>query len=151
MSSAILNNIRFSDLPEYIKISIFILALLLPGFGFLFITNQELLVSFQPIQLILAVLLYSLPIYFLWSMTSLLESGLKADTMSIILISSIKTIFFFYASIAIYTVIPVDSKYQIKDEYSFYGITVFFVFLDILDIYKNKKSFHIKNKVLDKS
>lgn len=133
-----LEKINLKNIPKYFTISIFILALILPGYGFIFITNQELLIKLAPTQLILTILLYSLPVFLFWMIEERISHKKDDDWDIVIAIqqASIKTLFYFYAFIIIY---QVNFK-KIKAEYLFYGIMFIFCLTDMIDSkIKNKQ------------
>jgi hypothetical protein len=154
-----LNEVDFNKIPKYFTISAFILALIMPGFGFLYITNQNLLLRLQPIQLILTLLLYSLPIFMFWVVERITLAGKKTyKIIHVIQDASLSTLLYFYGFIIIYQVYMVKFNYivkgssqtfsmpQTKAEYIFYGITAICLLYDFID----SKFIHKQNSITTK-
>jgi hypothetical protein len=122
MLSIQLDKINLKDIPKYFTISVFILALTMPGFGFLYVTNQTLLLELSPTQLIFTILLYSLPIFLLWLVERVIVDKSDGNRILIIQEASLNTVIYFYVFLIVYKVARINYNFPIGDanfKYSF--------------------------------
>ncbi len=122
---------KLKDLPQHITILAIVLSLLLPGYGFLYVTNQDVLIHFESIQLILALILYSLPTFLLWTIEAIISYGKEKELLFLIQVASIKTLF--YSCFFFIILYQFSCIFPYKAEYLFYGSTILLVLLDIID------------------
>jgi|GEM_PF-3746511 len=129
MFSVNLDKVELEDLPRYMTILAFILSLILPGYGFLYLTRQDSVMNFESIPLILTTLFYSLPVFLCWTIEARIGYGTSQDSITLIQKASIKTLIYFYVFVILYRF----NFFQIKDVYLFYGSAILFSMLDLID------------------
>lgn len=138
MSIINLDKISLKNFPTYVKISAFILALTLPGFGFLFVTNPALILSATPPEFFFMIVLYSLPLYFLWFIEESIKDKHK-NRIPIALNAATMTLLYFYTFLLMYHINDIFGYLTIKAEYFFYGLALIWFLLDIIELKLEKK------------
>ena len=134
MLSITLPKLKSKDFPKYIAIALFGLSLILPGFGYIYISNVELLLNLKTQTLILLSIFHSLPIFLIWLFESLINHE-KRKIPDVVLNASLKAIGYFYIFALSYHFIAALGLDTINSKpiYLLYGIMLIAFFLDCID------------------